>query len=168
MKNCVDNTSPPHQPHDDNEIDRMSLHSERASVAHGRNDSNFMAHGNAQYFGANKLYAKLEHNNLLKNQLRYPAMDKNLLIQRTNSAAKSVNKANSFDTVTLQQHLPFSKYGNETQFAKYPRNFAKFDSDLVAAPHKGSLLKIKESQSFGLNTNEATTMPFIDNNEFGD
>lgn len=117
--------------------------------------------GNAQCFGAEKLYAKLEHNNLLKNQLRYPAMDKNLLIQRANSVAKTVTKANSFDTATLQRHLPFSNYGNDTQFAKYPKNFAKFNGDLAAA-QKGSLLKIKETHSFG-----GATMPLIDNTELG-
>lgn len=161
MKNCADSTPPPQQPYEDNEIDRMSLLSDRPSIARGHNDRNFTDLGNAQCFGADKLYAKLEHNNLLKNQLRYPAMDKNLLIQRTNSVAKSVTKANSFDTAMLQQHLPFSNYGNDTQFAKYPKNFAKFTGDLAAA-QKGSLLKIKETPSFG-----GATMPLIDNNEFG-
>lgn len=162
MKNCAECTTPPQQQPPFDDIDRLSMLSDRASIAHSRIDGKFTTKGRA--FGAGNLFPNADHmthNNLLINQ-------KNLFLQNTNFAAKLVQKANSFETASLQKHLPFSNYENGTQsidhqqnnFAKYPQSFAKFNNDL-ATFKKGSLLKIKAIQRTGP-SNESSDMPFID------
>lgn len=165
MKNCADSTPPPQQSNDDNEIDGLSMLSDRASIARNRTNINYMT--NAHSSCTDHLSAKIEENKLFKSQLRYPVMDKNQLLQSANRSAKSVNKASSFDTAALRQHLPFPSYGNKTtSFAKYPKNLAKFNSDLIA--FKGSLLKIKETNLNGSSSDSPSAMPFIDNNDCSD
>lgn len=151
MKNCVDSIPFLQQPYDDNNIDRMPALSNRSLITHSRTNCSVK---NTNSFGADNSYAKIEHNNLLKNQLHYPVIDKYQSIQRSNLGGKSVSKANTFDTATLQQHLPFSNYRNGAKFAKYSNN-----CDVVTF-QKGSLLNIKGTQCSGSTTSSATDMPF--------
>lgn len=160
MKNCADST--PQHLYDDNEIDGLSMLSDRAPIARNRTNMNYMT--NAPSSCANNLSAKIEENKLFKNQLRYPGMDKNQLMQSANRSAQSLNKASSFDTATLRQNLPFPSYGNgTTSFAKYPKNWAKLNSDLIA--FQGNLLKIKETNCNESSSNSPSAMPFIDKND---
>lgn len=163
MKNCTESTPLRQQPYEDNYVDRLSLISDRACIARSPTDRKFIT--NARNSGPDNLYAKIAHNNLSKNQLRHPVLDKNQLRQSMNLAVKPLNKANSFDTAALQQHLPYSNYENGTKFAKYSTKIAKFNGD-VAAFRTDSLLKIKESHCSEPTSNGIITMPFIGNECF--
>lgn len=148
MKNCVESIPFSQQPYDDNNIDGMSVLSDRSLISHGRTNRSVKNTHN-QSFEADNVYAKIEHSDLLRNRLQYPIIDKYQSIQRSYLGGKSVSKANTFDTATLQQHLPFSNYGNCVKFAKYSNN-----SDGLTF-QKGSLLNIKETQCSGSSTSSA-------------
>lgn len=101
MKNCNNSTPPPQNYDDNNEFDRFSLFSDRPSITRSRIDSTIMT--NNQKVTAGNVCASIEENNLLKNQLRFPVLDKKQYVQSHNAtmAARPVNRVNSFDTAML-------------------------------------------------------------------
>lgn len=146
MKYSADSAQQPSHEENDHFTDQ-------ASITRIRTDNKFMA--NAQSNSANSFHL----NNLLRNQQQYPAIEKKQLYP--NMSSTKVNKVNSFDTATLQQHLPFSNYRNDTKFGKYPSHFAQFNNELSFFP-RGSLLKINEAHCSKSTSSGAATTPLTD------
>lgn len=168
MKNCNGITPPPQRLYEDkNDVDGISMFSDRASNTRSRIESQFMT--NTQKSHVENVYPHKAENCLRKSQLRYPVLDKNQFTYSTNLIPKSVCKTNSFNTATLQQNLPYAYIynGNGGRFTKNVNNLEKFNSN-VDVYQKGNLLKIKETNRSETMSGGGTDNDDLENDGFAD
>lgn len=143
MKNCNGITPPPQRSYEDkNDIDALSIFSDRASIIRSRIESQFVI--NTQKSAAENVYPRWAENYLPKSQLRYPVLDKDQYTRSTNLTPKPESKTNSFNTTTLQRNLPYLNNGNDGRVTRNVNNPAKFNRDMDVYQN-GNLLKIKET-----------------------